>query len=301
MLGGLFLPLKNVLTPQEALENASTHLKNARKAKNSELALTYCNEAQKTLGRIRISVRNALVSSVSVEDQAIRNEIATTYFELGKLLDKLKRRDKAQTCYKNSEKWGGRVQEPGQSPSHLNHAASLPAPDPVVDLSALNLLPTPPHLPLTQETPSRNITIIPAHIFTKDMYQPPDINKLPKADERLKSTSQLVHCLGVLQSLQSTEDLHDLNEQTWLNATAQNADEQERLRMLAIKLLREFTREELKDANTVAEVVCLVPVFEKDQLQQLLQRLFHGIEKSRLLDINLLEGLSQLIQHARPG
>ncbi|KAI8603386.1 hypothetical protein EDD21DRAFT_351905 [Dissophora ornata] len=106
MLGSLFLPLRNVLSPQAALENANAHLENAHKAKNSELALTYCNEAQKALDRIRTSERKALVSSVSVEDRAIRNEIASTYFELGELLGNLKHRDKAQTCYKNSEKWG---------------------------------------------------------------------------------------------------------------------------------------------------------------------------------------------------
>ncbi|KAI8598161.1 hypothetical protein EDD21DRAFT_407049, partial [Dissophora ornata] len=271
MLSSLFLPLRNVLSPQAALEDANARLENARKTKNSELALTYCIESQKALGRIRTSVRKALVSSVSVEDRAIRNEVASTYFQLGELLENLKHPDKAQTCYKNSEKWGGRIQEPGQSPSLPNHVASPPAPDLAVDLSALNLLPTPPRLPLIQETPSRNIAIIPAHIFAKDMHQPPDINKLPKVDERFKSTSQLVHCLGLLQSLQSAEDSLDLIEQTWLNATAQNTDEQERLEMLAVKLLREFAREELKDANTVAEVVCLVPIFEKDQLQQLLQ------------------------------
>ncbi|KAI8600494.1 hypothetical protein EDD21DRAFT_405190 [Dissophora ornata] len=106
MLSSLFLPLRNVLSPQEALEDANAHLENARKAKRSELALTYCNDAQAALARIRTSVRKALVLSVGVEDQAIRNEIASTYFELGELLVNLKHRDKAQTCYKNSEKWG---------------------------------------------------------------------------------------------------------------------------------------------------------------------------------------------------
>ncbi|KAI8603355.1 hypothetical protein EDD21DRAFT_351932 [Dissophora ornata] len=106
MLGSLFLPLRNVLSPQAALEDANVHLENARKAKRSELALTYCNEAQKALARIRTSARKALVSSVSVEDRTTRHEIASIYFELGEHLENLKHRDKAQTCYKNSEKWG---------------------------------------------------------------------------------------------------------------------------------------------------------------------------------------------------
>ncbi|KAI8597132.1 hypothetical protein EDD21DRAFT_357537 [Dissophora ornata] len=106
MLSSPFSPWRSILSPQVALDLTNVHLENARKAKGSELALTYCNEAQKTLARIRTSVRKALVSSVSVEDRAIRNEIASTYFELGELLENLKHRDKPQTCYKNSEKWG---------------------------------------------------------------------------------------------------------------------------------------------------------------------------------------------------
>ncbi|KAI8596072.1 hypothetical protein EDD21DRAFT_17012, partial [Dissophora ornata] len=106
MLSSPFSPWRSILSPQDALEAANAHLENARKAKSSELALTFCNEAQTALARIRTSVRKTLVSSVSVEDRAIRNEIASTYFELGELLGNLKHRDKAQTCYKNSEKWG---------------------------------------------------------------------------------------------------------------------------------------------------------------------------------------------------
>ncbi|KAI8599573.1 hypothetical protein EDD21DRAFT_355337 [Dissophora ornata] len=106
MLSSRFSPWRSVLSPQTALEAAKSHLENARGTSNSELAQMYCSDAQTALDRIRTSVRKALVSSVSVEDRAIRNEIASTYFELGELLGNLKHRDKAQTCYKNSEKWG---------------------------------------------------------------------------------------------------------------------------------------------------------------------------------------------------
>ncbi|KAI8603393.1 hypothetical protein EDD21DRAFT_402898 [Dissophora ornata] len=106
MLSSPFSPWRSVLSPQAALEAANAHLENARKAKSSELALTFCNEAQTALARIRTSVRKALVSSVSLEDRVMRNEIASTYFELGEFLDNLKRRDKAKACYKDSGKWG---------------------------------------------------------------------------------------------------------------------------------------------------------------------------------------------------
>ncbi|KAI8602825.1 hypothetical protein EDD21DRAFT_403343, partial [Dissophora ornata] len=215
MLSSPFSPWRSVLSPQATLEVAKSHLENARRTSNSEPALTYCGDAQATLARIRTSARKALVSSVNAEDRAMRNEIASAYFELAEILDNLKRHSKAQTCYKDSEKWGGRVQEPVQSPSLPDNVASPPAPGPTVGLSVMHQLPTPPppHAPRIQETPGRDIAIVPAYIFAKDMHQPYDINKLPKADERLKSTSQLVYCLGLLQSSQSAEDALDLTEQ----------------------------------------------------------------------------------------
>jgi len=106
MLSSPLSPWRSVLSPQAALDLANAHLENARKAKTSELALSFCNDAQTALDRIRTSVRKALVSSVSDKDRAMRNEIASNYFEIGELLDNWKLHGKAQTCYKDSEKWG---------------------------------------------------------------------------------------------------------------------------------------------------------------------------------------------------
>ncbi|KAI8600798.1 hypothetical protein EDD21DRAFT_354227 [Dissophora ornata] len=101
-----FSPWRSVLTPQEALDLASVHLENARKAKSPEMTLSFCNEAETALARIRTSVRKTCVSSSRAEDRALCNEIATTYSELGKLFDDLGRRTKAQACCKKEEKWG---------------------------------------------------------------------------------------------------------------------------------------------------------------------------------------------------
>ncbi|KAI8602649.1 hypothetical protein EDD21DRAFT_403485 [Dissophora ornata] len=106
MLSNPFSPWKSALAPQTALDLASVHLENARKAKNSELALTFCKDAEKALARIKTSVRKTYVSSSRAEDRALCNEIATTYSELGELLDGLGSPTKAQACYKNEEKWG---------------------------------------------------------------------------------------------------------------------------------------------------------------------------------------------------
>ncbi|KAI8604395.1 hypothetical protein EDD21DRAFT_412110 [Dissophora ornata] len=66
-------------------------------------------------------------------------------------------------------------------------------------------------------------------------------------------------------------------------------------------MLREFSREELKDAKAIAEAVYLAPALEKNDFQKLHQWLFQGIEQSKMLDIYLLNGLAQLVQHAPAG
>ena len=106
MLRHPFLPWKSVLTPQTALDISSCYLENARKAKSPELALSFCTDAKTTLAHIRRSARKTYVSSSLAEDRALCGEIATTYFELGKLLGDLGRLSEAQACYKNEEKWG---------------------------------------------------------------------------------------------------------------------------------------------------------------------------------------------------
>jgi len=133
------------------------------------------------------------------------------------------------------------------------------------------------------------------------MHQPPDINKLPTVQGRLSSVTQLVHSLDLLRSSQSPEEPLDQSERTWLKEIEQDTDEQERLKEIATNLIREFAREELKDATVVAEVICIVPVLEERDLQQLLQLLFLGIEQSKLLNSSLLEGLAHLVQSASPG
>ncbi|KAI8596563.1 hypothetical protein EDD21DRAFT_243656, partial [Dissophora ornata] len=300
--------LRGALTPQTALDLANGYLENAQKAKNSEVALTFCKHAETDLDRIRTSVRKTSVSSSRDEDRALCNEIATTHFELGKLLDGLGCRSKAENSYKNEKKWRGDVQSPGQSFSHSENVALPPASngstdstvDATVNPSVVLAAPTSSRSTI-QDRSSRDIATIPSHIFAKDMDQPPDINKLPKVVDPLKNISQLVHCLTLIQHKQSNEETLDQSERDWLKVIKRDTEEQERLKTLAIDVLKEFTHDELKDANTVAEVVCLVPVLEKHRLQKLLQQLFLGIEQSELLNFDLLEGLAQLVQRACPG
>ena len=85
-----------------------------------------------------------------------------------------------------------------------------------------------------------------------------------------------------------------------MQAIEKDTDERERLKVLAINVIRTFQREEIKDDKVVAEAVCLAPVLEKGDFQYLLRELCKGVDQSILLDIRQLDGISQLIHCAEP-
>jgi len=146
-----------------------------------------------------------------------------------------------------------------------------------------------------------NITKIPQAIFAKNIRPPAIEVKLPKSDERLNTTSQLATCLCLLKHSKQLEDMLDPVARKWIQATEKDADEQDRLKILATNVIRAFKREEIKDEKVVTEVVCLAPVLEQSDFQYLLGELCKSIEQSILLDVHQLEGVAQLIHGAEPG
>jgi len=153
----------------------------------------------------------------------------------------------------------------------------------------------------TNQRKQLNVITIPAHIFVENVRPPAIQFKLPKADERLNNTPQLACCLGLLQTSHSPDEILETAAESWLETIEKETDEQDRLRTMATEVIRVFKRDELKDAKTVAEVVCLAPALDKDTFHELLAEFYSGIDHSGLLKFQLLEGLAQLIQGAEPG
>ncbi|KAF9178248.1 hypothetical protein BGZ50_007948, partial [Haplosporangium sp. Z 11] len=225
-----------------------------------------------------------------IEDQILCNEIFTVYLERGKLLDDLGYRDKAQASFHKAEKWRF-VQDAVENPAlSATHNQSNPE---AIDNPSCNGV---AHMPLV--------------IFPQNVTRSAIKHRLPKLSERIASTPQLAYCLGLLSmvsmspssSLPATEFEEQLDEsqQAWILATVKDEDEQERLRSLAMKVVVAFINDSLQDPATVAEVVHLAPVLEKELYRKLLNTFIDGIGKSTLLDLSLLEGLAQLIQSATP-
>jgi hypothetical protein len=125
--------------------------------------------------------------------------------------------------------------------------------------------------------------------------------RFPGPFENLDNTPQLVYCLSLLQGSRLHGETLKPDALTWLQETKKNPEEQERLLALAKDVIKEFTREELKDAKAVAEVVCLAPVLERDDFHLLIRQFCAGIDKPGPLDYLQLEGLAQVIPSASSG
>jgi hypothetical protein len=152
-----------------------------------------------------------------------------------------------------------------------------------------------------QQSNNKTITV-PAHIFAENIVLPAIEFKLPEADERLNNTPQLVHCLGLLRTAaQSPGITFEPTALEWLKTIEKDTEEQERLHGMAADVIRVFKEEKIKGSKAVAEVVCLAPVLDKENMLDLLREFYSGIEHSGPLNIPQLQGLAQLIQGADHG
>ncbi|KAG0298942.1 hypothetical protein BGZ98_010428 [Dissophora globulifera] len=363
---------RSPLPPQKELELVNIYLEQGRivseEGKN-EIALVLCEEAEASLSRMKKGVKAA----EAVQDVTdLRHGIACAFIELSKLLDELKKQEKAKESYKKAQEWGySEVEKLSIStlPS-LETAVSIAIQPPleasvfVAAQSSLkptkttqsSLKPTkttqsslkttkttqsslkttkitqsslkttkttqwslkttastavqPPletsDSVTTQPTLYRSATIdidvsVIGDFFVQDKNPPIIEYKLPEPDERLVNTHQLVYCLGLLKAPPSSEDLRQSSALSWVQATRNNEDEQERLNTLTTNLVRAFIRDELKGPTAIAEVACIAPFLNRDDFRRLLELFIGSIEKSTLLDIHSLEGLAKLVQGASEG
>ncbi|KAK3823357.1 MAG: hypothetical protein J3Q66DRAFT_397828 [Benniella sp.] len=146
--------------------------------------------------------------------------------------------------------------------------------------------------------PTENIITDTQHIFTKNVHPAAVDFKPPKVGERLSSIPQLVTCLVLLRETLSPKDILDSAARQWFEDTTANADEQERLKGLAVDVIRVFKSDKAKDARIVAEVVYLAPVLERDEFQELIDMFDDGNNRP---DPHQFDGLAQLIRGASAG
>ncbi|KAG0041359.1 hypothetical protein BGZ83_001897, partial [Gryganskiella cystojenkinii] len=167
------------------------------------------------------------------------------------------------------------------------------------------------NVPSTIITTTTTATRSRLDIFPTNVDKPVFRTELPKKLDRLEKTPQLVYCTSLLPkdgSLlpPSTELLHqetslDETQRDWLKVMERDPIEQDHIRWLGTRMVEEFVKDANKDSVEISEIVLLGPVLQKEHYRRLLSCTIADFEKSGILDVDLLQGLVQLVQAASPG
>ncbi|KAK3808236.1 MAG: hypothetical protein JOS17DRAFT_780627 [Linnemannia elongata] len=154
-------------------------------------------------------------------------------------------------------------------------------------------------------------------IFAEDVPKPTIKTELPQLQQRIEMTQQLVYCNTLLRQdslslivAATSEDAEnggplgpalDKAEVDWLEKIKKDPMEADRLRWLATRVLEQFVADVNKDSTKIAEVIALGPVLKKEPYRKLLAIFIKEFDDARILDVDILHGLVQLVQNASSG
>ncbi|KAK3827049.1 MAG: hypothetical protein J3R72DRAFT_517382 [Linnemannia gamsii] len=143
------------------------------------------------------------------------------------------------------------------------------------------------------------------NIFLQNVVAPSPKVTLPPPGVRLESTMQLAYCNQLLRTnfspslaVASITASLDPSQKASVDALLQNKEEQNKVLELAIRVVEEFVADSLKSSEEIAEVILLAPYLDQEYYRKLLNSLVAEFEAAKLLDIDLLQGLVQLVQCA---
>ncbi|KAF9920401.1 hypothetical protein BGZ65_011298, partial [Modicella reniformis] len=211
------------LSPENALKLATFHLEGARKTTDPDLALLLYKEAEMVLTRMERSTTDSLPGTDCDQDHSVYEGISYIISELDKMSTSSCSRDKLQAICKKVKDLRNLYSSSSENATTVDQ--------------------------------HRDITTLALHIFAENKKPPVIRFKLPEPDERLRDTAQLTYCLCLLKAWSlSPDDPQESTVLDWLRAIEKDEDEKERLKSLAMNVIKEFTRTDLKDANAVAEV-----------------------------------------------
>ncbi|KAG0204625.1 WD_REPEATS_REGION domain-containing protein, partial [Mortierella sp. NVP41] len=90
-------------------------------------------------------------------------------------------------------------------------------------------------------------------------------------------------------------------ERQWLGGIEQSPMELARIQWLLSRVVTEFVESGFKGSTAIAEVVILGPVLFRADYRTLLSCFVETFEQASILDVDLLQGMVQLVQSALPG
>ena len=96
---------RNPLALREIVEIADLFLKFAQNISNQNVLLLLSANVTTVLSAVEHGARKTLSSSLSAEDQDLRENVASVFTEHGKLWERLQNAAKARSSFKKAEKW----------------------------------------------------------------------------------------------------------------------------------------------------------------------------------------------------
>ncbi|KAG0259027.1 hypothetical protein BGZ95_004806, partial [Linnemannia exigua] len=161
-----------------------------------------------------------------------------------------------------------------------------------------------------------NMAQVVTDIFPDNLPKPVIKAQPLRLQERIESTEQSVYCSSLLlqNSLMPTavpgdyvasdaalclqESALDKAEVDWLEEIKKDPMEQDHLRWLLTRMVEVFIEDTTKDSVKIAEIVTLGPVLQKEPYRKLLSSLIKDFDDAHILDVNILQGLVELVQSA---
>ncbi|KAG0285747.1 hypothetical protein BGZ96_010044 [Linnemannia gamsii] len=144
------------------------------------------------------------------------------------------------------------------------------------------------------------------NIFPENVGKPTLRTDLPHPQQRIERSGQSLYCNTLLLQSSSTllstaeEPILNQTEQKWLAETKEDPMEQDRLQWLVTRMVEVFIKDTNKDSPKIAEIVALGPVLSKESYRKLLSSLISDFDDSRILGVDFLQGVVQLVQDASP-
>ncbi|KAG0305496.1 hypothetical protein BGZ97_001093, partial [Linnemannia gamsii] len=175
--------------------------------------------------------------------------------------------------------------------------------DHVVSTTAVKSAPSDAHPPSPPTRP--RLDVFPQNVGASSVRI-----TLPKFGARIETTPQLALCIGLLSKVDDIVDqqdnpFQDMSPDTaahlnWIKAMKQNPTEQERTLWLGTCMVDEFAKDAFKDSTEIAEMVLIGPVLDKEHYRGLLSCMITAFDQSVILNVDLLQGLVQLVQSSPP-
>ncbi|KAK5822947.1 hypothetical protein F5H01DRAFT_318903 [Linnemannia elongata] len=265
------------------------------------------SRAHTTLQPNRASKQAKLVLCLVPVVQAMSTESHLTSPQENKSVSSkhVRKRDKIFNIFRSSSS-ESKVKQ-SQSPKATFHHSSTISADQSIDIDHA-VSTTKVKSLASNAQPSAQPTKSPVIVFSQDVNPPVVLITLPEFGSRIDTTPQLAVCIGLLpknghpinQEEHSSQVLSSgtASKLAWIQSMKQDPVEQERLRWLGARMVDEYAKDASKDSTEIAEMVLIGPMLDNEHFRRLLSCTIRAFDQALLLDVDLLQGLVQLVQSA---